>query len=98
MVTSLIANSTHISSSNSSTIGGFHSSILPGPPLEDTYGLKANLTATAMQWSVDRGTPLLQPTWLPDGMKQTAVYVLKEGAVNQQTGIPTMVTTLYSFK
>ncbi|MGD0804335.1 MAG: hypothetical protein ABSA11_09710 [Candidatus Bathyarchaeia archaeon] len=94
--TSLISNSTHISTSNNSPSGGFPEHI-PQIPLEETYGLKANLTSTAAQWSMDRGAPLLQPTWLPNGMKQTAVYVLKEGAVSTQKGIITMVTTLYSF-
>jgi len=79
-----------------STNNGFHERD-PGIPIKYTYGLKAELVPAATQWSIDRGTPLLQPTWLPDGMKRTAVYV-QHSNVTTQTGVITMVTTLYSFK
>ncbi|OGD56685.1 hypothetical protein A3K78_05590 [Candidatus Bathyarchaeota archaeon RBG_13_52_12] len=66
-----------------------------GPSVEYTYGLKANLTSTAGQWSSERGVPLLQPTWSPDGFTQTAVYVRNSNATTN-TSVITQVTTLYS--
>lgn len=86
-----------ISTSNNSTNDGFPFPAPPDIPIEYIYGLKANLTTTAAQWKVDQGTPLLQPTWVPAGMKQTAVY-MQNNNVTTHTGIITTVTTLYSFK
>lgn len=84
-----------ISILNNSANGGSreHS---PDIPIKYTYGLKAELIPTATRWSIDRGTSLLQPTWLPDGMKRTAIYV-QHNNVTTQTGVITMVTALYSF-
>jgi hypothetical protein len=65
-------------------------------PIEYTYGLRDDLNAAATEWGQNRGTPLLQPTWLPEGMRQTSVYVQRSN-VSTHTGIITMVTTTYSY-
>jgi hypothetical protein len=66
-----------------------------GPSIEASYGLKANLTSAAKQWGNPWTTSLLQPTWLPEGMNQTAVYV-QNSNVTSHTGAITQVTILDS--
>ncbi len=69
-----------------------------GIPIEYTYGLESNITSAARLWvNPPWASPLLQPTWLPEGMNQTAVYV-QNSNVTTHTGKLTQVTTLYSYK
>jgi hypothetical protein len=67
----------------------------PDYPIEYTYGLKGDLGEVAAEWEMSSGTPLLQPTWLPEGMSRTSIYVQRAN-VTAHTGVMTQVTTLYS--
>jgi hypothetical protein len=70
----------------------------PDYPIEYTYGLESNITSAAKLWVDPKWAPsLLQPTWIPDGMNQTAVYV-QNSNVTTHMGKVTQVTTLYSYK
>ncbi len=67
-----------------------------GPTAEEAYGPKVDLKTAAAQWKKDRGEPLLQPTWLPEGLTQTSVSAQWENPTTQ-TGKLKEVTILYSF-
>jgi len=70
----------------------------PDIPIEYTYGLESNIPSAAMLWVYPPwATSLCQPTWIPEGMNRTAVYLLNSNVVTH-TGKITQVTTLYSYK
>jgi len=84
-----------ISLESQSHIVGSHP---PDIPIEYTYGLQSNITSAVKLWvNPPLATSLSQPTWIPEGMNQTAVYLLNSNVVTH-TGKITQVTTLYSYK
>ncbi len=72
----------------------------PYPPLFDKpefiYGIGGNFSTLSYEWMTERNATLLQPRWLPEGMKATAVYVLRANRT-ANIGLITQVTRLYSF-
>jgi hypothetical protein len=68
----------------------------PPAPVKYIYGVSGNFTTIGYEWVTERNTPLLQPRWLPEGMRATAVYV-RRANVTSNLGIITQVTRLYSF-
>lgn len=69
----------------------------PAEPVEYTYGTQIPLAFATSGWARDRASQLLAPTWLPEGLSPTEVYLCRADP-STGTGPVEQVTFLYSYK